>query len=212
MATAPDVTSRHVFDLWGDRLVLNFVNTAGGYRPERTNEHLHAYEDFLAFAEQAGAIAAEQARRLAAEARRRPREAAVALQELIALREGLYDLFLAVAQERPPPAAEVDRLNRALASALMHRRVVRRDGGFALGWEESAALDSPLWPMVADAAELLAEGNLARVKVCGAHEDAECSWLFLDRTKSGTRRWCSMRDCGNRAKARRHHERRKGER
>jgi predicted RNA-binding Zn ribbon-like protein len=32
-----------------------------------------------------------------------------------------------------------------------------------------------------------------------------CGWLFLDRSPAGRRRWCSMRDCGNRAKARRHY-------
>jgi predicted RNA-binding Zn ribbon-like protein len=212
MTTPPDRKPPHRFDLSGGRLSLDFVNTAGGYRPERPDEHLHAYDDLLAFAEQAGAAGEPQARRLAAEARRRPRDAAAALRDAIELREGLYELFLAVARRRPPPAEELDRLNAALARALPHRRVVRQRGGFALAWDEPAgALDALLWPVVSDAAALLAEGDLQRVKVCGALEDAECSWLFLDRTKSGTRRWCSMQSCGNRAKARRHHERTKGE-
>jgi CGNR zinc finger len=34
-----------------------------------------------------------------------------------------------------------------------------------------------------------------------------CGWLFLDRTRSHTRRWCSSSDCGNRARARRHYAR-----
>ena len=63
---------------------------------------------------------------------------------------------------------------------------------------------------VVDAAvSLLTSGEATRVRVCGMYDEEECSWLFLDRTKGGTRRWCSMRDCGNRAKARRHYARAK---
>jgi predicted RNA-binding Zn ribbon-like protein len=36
-----------------------------------------------------------------------------------------------------------------------------------------------------------------------------CGWLFLDESRAGTRRWCSMGECGNRAKAHRHYLRRK---
>jgi predicted RNA-binding Zn ribbon-like protein len=35
----------------------------------------------------------------------------------------------------------------------------------------------------------------------------DCAWLFLDKTKNKRRRWCDMKICGNRVKARRHYER-----
>jgi predicted RNA-binding Zn ribbon-like protein len=38
-----------------------------------------------------------------------------------------------------------------------------------------------------------------------------CGWLFLDRTRSHTRRWCSSSDCGNRERARRHYTRHRGQ-
>ena len=47
----------------------------------------------------------------------------------------------------------------------------------------------------------------ARVRMCEAPDG--CGWLFYDETRNGTRRWCSMKDCGNRAKARRHYARNK---
>jgi predicted RNA-binding Zn ribbon-like protein len=37
----------------------------------------------------------------------------------------------------------------------------------------------------------------------------QCGWLFMDDSKNGSRRWCSMRSCGNRAKAQRHYLRSK---
>jgi predicted RNA-binding Zn ribbon-like protein len=53
-------------------------------------------------------------------------------------------------------------------------------------------------------ADLLASDKLASVKRCA---NEECRYLFLDDSKSGSRRWCSMASCGNRAKARRHYHR-----
>jgi predicted RNA-binding Zn ribbon-like protein len=44
------------------------------------------------------------------------------------------------------------------------------------------------------------------VRVCAAED---CGWLFLDTSKNHTRRWCSMKSCGNRAKARRHYNKEK---
>jgi len=91
--------------------------------------------------------------------------------------------------------------------------VVRGRSCCTLGWEERpGALDAVLWPVAASAAELLVSGDdLSRVRVCGLYEDGECGWLFVDQTRSHTRRWCSMKDCGNRAKARRHYHRVRGE-
>lgn len=61
-----------------------------------------------------------------------------------------------------------------------------------------------LAPVVRAAAELLTSADAARVRECDLET---CSWLFLDRSKNGTRRWCDMSVCGNRAKARRHYAR-----
>ena len=67
----------------------------------------------------------------------------------------------------------------------------------------ASALELPLWPALWSAAELLMAPELARVRECES-----CSWLFLDTSRNHTRRWCSMEDCGNVAKARRHYARR----
>jgi predicted RNA-binding Zn ribbon-like protein len=54
------------------------------------------------------------------------------------------------------------------------------------------------------AVELLTSEDIMRVRTCA---DETCAWLFLDRTKNQRRRWCDMKTCGNRVKARRHYER-----
>jgi predicted RNA-binding Zn ribbon-like protein len=54
----------------------------------------------------------------------------------------------------------------------------------------------------------LVSKQLERVRQCS---NPQCGWLFLDNSKSGNRRWCSMSACGNRAKAHRHYLRQKGQ-
>jgi predicted RNA-binding Zn ribbon-like protein len=61
-----------------------------------------------------------------------------------------------------------------------------------------------LAPVVRAAADLATSAELSRIRECGSDT---CFWLFLDRSKNGTRRWCDMKVCGNRAKARRHYQR-----
>jgi predicted RNA-binding Zn ribbon-like protein len=53
------------------------------------------------------------------------------------------------------------------------------------------------------AVPLLAELPDPRLRICDGND---CSWLFLDSSKGGRRRWCDMATCGNVSKARRHYE------
>jgi predicted RNA-binding Zn ribbon-like protein len=56
-------------------------------------------------------------------------------------------------------------------------------------------------------AELLVSAPADRLRRCAG---AGCVLLFLDVSKSGQRRWCSMAGCGNRAKVRAHYQRQRG--
>ena len=63
-----------------------------------------------------------------------------------------------------------------------------------------------LAPVLWSAADLATRADRRRVRRCA--NDA-CLWLFIDESKAGTRRWCDMSSCGNRAKSRRHYLRTK---
>jgi len=56
------------------------------------------------------------------------------------------------------------------------------------------------------AADLLLKGDPARIRQCA---NEKCRWVFLDVSKAGARRWCTMNSCGNRAKAHRHYHKAK---
>ena len=102
---------------------------------------------------------------------------------------------------------QLEILNEELAGAMARSQVVPTDSGFTWLWAEGGkALDCVLWPIARSAADLLTEGPLLAIRRC---EGRGCGWLFLDTSRNRTRRWCDMRICGNRAKARRHHERMK---
>jgi predicted RNA-binding Zn ribbon-like protein len=196
------------FEFVGGESCLDFTNTVGGNRRTAPKEHLHTYADLVSWGRQAGLLGSGEARSLLLRAQREPAAAAAALSSAVQLRDALYEVFVARAEGKRPPAQHLEVLNRSLSEALAHRRVVQSGRDFSLGWEESDDLRRMIWPVALSAAELLV-GNRAPVKLCGLSETEECSWLFVDESRNGSRRWCSMKDCGNRAKARRHYERAK---
>ena len=191
------------FQLVGGAPCLDFVNTVDRMVAKPWVENLNDYADLCAWSEQAGSLPKAQARSLARQAN--AKAAQVVLERARALREACYRLFLALAEQRPPAAADLAALNAELGPALAHLRVQGADSGFAFGWERAEeALDAPLWPVARSAAELLTSAERVHVKRCGSET---CLWLFLDETKNHQRRWCDMKVCGNRAKVRAHRAR-----
>jgi predicted RNA-binding Zn ribbon-like protein len=197
------------FDLVGGRPSLDFLNTMSGLRVVNPSEKLLAYPDLIAWARQARLIDGRRAARLLAEAERHPRRAALALEEAIALREALHDVIVAGTEGREASPAALDTVNQWIASSLQHRRLrAKGPGKFELAFEDDGDWLAFLRPLAVDAAELLTrELPSGRVHICEQRSEESCGWFFLDETRNHSRRWCSMRDCGNRAKQRRHWQR-----
>jgi predicted RNA-binding Zn ribbon-like protein len=196
------------FELSGGAPCLDFANTwSDRGRPE--TEKLRGYPDLLGFALQAGLLTSGEEGLLAGRAERESRAADAAFARGRDLRENLYRIFSAVAASRAPAAADLERLNAALPEALSHLRLERRGAGFVWRWAALDAaegpLEAPLWSFLRSAAELLTSGARQQVRECAG---GGCTWLFLDRSRNRSRRWCSMETCGNRAKAQRHYRRR----
>jgi predicted RNA-binding Zn ribbon-like protein len=199
-----------VFELIAGDPSLDFANTLSGDRFHAPKEKLNDYADLLAFARQAALVDGGCARGLADRAARDPAEAGRVLARSIELREAIFRIFWALGTRKKPAPADLALLNRELASALSHREIVVRGGSYSFGWKECEDLDQPVWAIAVAAADLLADGDRGPIRMCSLSHDNECTWIFLDETKNRSRRWCSMKDCGNRAKARRHYERAKG--
>ena len=175
----------------GPDLCLEFVNTRFWRGQAEPTETLKAPEDLVAWTAGSGG------QRLARPPP--PREFERALE----LREMLHRLFDAEAAGKSPAARDLEMLNRALAAAPARTALRRERGGY--GWDvdlKPATALALLAPVLWSAGDLLAGQRLDRVRRCA---NPECGWLFLDDSRAGKRRWCSMSACGNRAKARRHY-------
>jgi len=122
----------------------------------------------------------------------------------LGLRTGIREI-LSVPVEEPAPhhLARADALLAelpvlvSLASAAGGRPVLVPEPGLAPVRRAYALL-------ALDWVELAITGQVVRLKSCAEHT---CRWVFWDGSKNQSRRWCSMRVCGNRTKARRHTER-----
>jgi predicted RNA-binding Zn ribbon-like protein len=181
-------------------VALDFVNTTSGPRHGPADgEWLSSYEDFATWSRRVG-IAAEAP----VESPRRA-DSLAALARVLACRDDMYEIFRAIADGLPPPDQALRRLQLAYLEALAHGQLTSHgDGdGYEWRWDAARSLLAPLWTVVAAAVALLTHGPTDRIKSCNA-----CRFLFIDLSKNGSRRWCSMEDCGKAAKIARYLQRR----
>ena len=187
-------------------LCLDFVNTVIWDGPDMIRgEQIRGYGNLLDWAGDRGALAeaeVEELREVAAadaDARRR------ALGRAWAFRRALHDCLRAVARREPPPEAGVALVNASIAEAPAAFVLAPRADGIALTIPAGPHPDL-LRPILRSALHLFASPDLARLRECDAER---CGRLYLDFTRNQSRRWCDMGTCGNRAKARRHHAKRR---
>ena len=193
------------FEYTGGILCLDFANTSRWQPPSR--DGIPRYDRLVAWAVGAGSLSSAAAGRLRHEAERRPRPAARVLERALSLRRAIYATFSAVAAGRKPRTEDIEAIGAAASGAAANFRI--RPQGDRYVWEAvtpdgEADLDRPLWGVARSAAGLLTSEDLPTVRECALES---CNWLFLDRSRNGRRRWCDMRICGNRSKARRHYAR-----
>jgi predicted RNA-binding Zn ribbon-like protein len=198
------------FEFVGGDLCLDFCNTVGGKRGGIAREKLHSLNDFIAWAEQAKLVKPAQAENLKRYAASHPSEAAELLSRATELREAIFHIALSAADEKIPQHADLSRLNSEIRAGLSRLSISPSNDGKGYAWQWSENDLKPehlLAPIARSAAELLVQPDLvAKVHQC---QGDNCGWLFVDCSKNHSRRWCDMRDCGNRAKVRRHRKRHK---
>jgi len=185
-------------------LGLDFANTVSWRLSPQPKDKVNDIAALASWAQRAGILSASQAGRLRRLAIRSPARAASLAKRAIRLRESIYRIFAAVASSRRPPVRDLALLNQAVRDASARLELAPGRLPLRWRWMDQEALDFLLWPIAYAAAELLTSPEVSRVRICAG---AGCGWLFLDRSRNHTRRWCDMSDCGNREKARRHYQR-----
>jgi predicted RNA-binding Zn ribbon-like protein len=192
-----------IHHLIGGELCLDFANTLYGHT-ESVHEYLYDYRDLVLWSRHAGVLSAQKAGILLSKGEQAPAESEAVFRQAIQIRETIFHVFANLAHNESPQDDELVKLHQDWLDNQSHSKLVPTESGFILGWEDGDALDSMLWPITRSAMELLISDDLGRIKQCG-----RCDWLFVDRSRNRSRRWCSMDACGNRIKMARRYEREK---
>jgi predicted RNA-binding Zn ribbon-like protein len=170
----------------GGHVALDFVNTAEERSNPAATDYLETAGDLRVWGERYGLLSADAA----------AANDSGEFERTIAARELLYDLFLGNARGAQPDPAQLARLGQLAAEAYAAGRLEAYDGHVVWRWSAND-LASIRHTAVAQAVELLRDAPGPRLKQCpGEH----CGWFFLDTSKPGNRRWCSMDECGQDAK------------
>jgi predicted RNA-binding Zn ribbon-like protein len=188
-------------DLVGGAPFLDFANTVAGRTKSREADRLTSYPTLVAWAQAAAIVSPAEANSLLTAAAANEAAAARGLQDARAFRESLYRLLSRVAAGGAPQGQDLDQVNDSIANAAAAARLTWAGNRFVASiGVEKAGLAIILCRVALSAQRFLDGEALDRLREC-----RRCSWLFLDRSKNGRRRWCRMDACGNRAKAARHY-------
>ncbi|GAA0397476.1 CGNR zinc finger domain-containing protein [Microbispora corallina] len=172
-----------MFTFWSGNLALDFAGTVG-HRETEPVEMIGTPDLLAAWAVAAGLL--DEPPAVDAEGRDRA----------VRLREAVYRLGVGPLRGRRPAEADVDLVNALAAEPPVAPRLVPHAAGLRVS--RTGDLDAVLATIARSAAELFGGPDAARIRQC---ERTVCTRLYVDTSRGGSRRWCDMRECGNREKA-----------
>lgn len=189
-----------------NQAAISFNNTVSWEAGGPANDRLGSFADLLRWCGANNLLPAPEVSALAERADSNPWPAAAALAQARELRSVLHQILAALAGKREPEPIALRSFNQALRAAAGQLSLSWREGRPV--WEHQGA-EGPetIVPRIAwAAAQFITSPEVARLGLCA---NPQCGWMFLDSTRNHSRRWCSMQDCGSRAKAKRYYRRRK---
>lgn len=177
---------------------IDFTNTVfTRHKPDEDNDLLNSPSDVGNWLHAAGLATRAQASAVSAV------PAAALLTSVRELREASFSVFDALAAGRPPSTDWLALLHERAAQGLSGGQRLRLVQGESRPQLERFGDPGAIVAFLA-AISIEAYFVLPRDRL---HACPRCGWLFLDTSRGGKRRWCSMLTCGNREKASRHKER-----
>jgi predicted RNA-binding Zn ribbon-like protein len=214
-------SSRAEFRIVGGHPALDLANTVTPRQPGRAIEHdyLSSPAELLDWSRRVGLIDVRDQSAVEGTWRATPELAAKALGATLEIREATYDVLAPRAVGGVVATDGVEHSQGSAFERLMlrwsaaaARSMLIPDAQRARGIAELVVGTSPaqLIPdrLVVAAVELIRTVERRQLRACPV-ADGGCGWLFLDRSRNGSRRWCAMEDCGTRAKIRKLGERRR---
>ena len=175
----------------GGRLALDFVNILP------RNSEL-SWNQFIAFLESARIVTPQRGGELLAPNGSDPQAAASLLRKAQRLAAALRRAFDAVLHKQSVGREWIEPVNEVLRITEGHDELVSADQNWEIQFVASeSGLEWLLAAVARSAAEIIAEGPRARLRLCA---NPRCGLFFYDTSRTHRRRWCSMTVCGNRHK------------
>ena len=203
--------SHFVFD--GGTLALDLLNT-WRFNADQPLDLLQSPEDLVIWLAAAGLPDGAYCAELSSS----PPNRRILLDEALWLRRDILLIVQSLVAGELPPPYTVDALNRILTESGTSFRLdsltippegdqeERMEGQLVLNVHEHiSSVLGVLQPIALSTARIVTEANPTRIRQCAS---SNCTYWFLDTSKSGRRRWCSMSRCGNRAKVAKHYRQR----
>ena len=185
-------------------LCLDFTDVVDWRTSDHAKDTMDSFQKLLAWSRKHGVIDEKQEATLNDGTLKE--DSVKVMTDAVRLREAIYRIFSAIAHGGLAVPDDIGILNEYLARGLSRARVREGEQNYEWSWSNEVTPDMVLYPIASSAAGLLTSDSLTRVREC-ANEEEGCGSLFLDYSKSQTRRWCSMESCGNRMKFRAYYER-----
>ncbi len=186
-----------------EELCIRFVNTVAWRLHSPVEERLPEASALLEWLGAAGLTDKPHVARLKSDFAGHPDQAKDFHRRAVELREAIYQLLRPQRSAKKLPRKALKVLNAVLNENTSNLRLARQ--GTTLVWHFVGVAEL-LRPIAWSAADLLMGSRAGRIHQC--EDDRGCGWLFVDESRAQNRRWCSMEECGNRAKAQRHYGRR----
>ncbi len=183
----------------GGRTCLDFCNTF---------DHLHTPPAFDFLTDPAILLRWGEAAGCLAPGSHHPGENAEAgLHQARVVRAQIFRLLEPFTRQEMPSGKDLEAFNHLFQEQYGKLEILATEHGFLLECRTTNDLEKIVCEAVRSTADLLLSNQTGRIKCC-----TECGWLFFDSTRNRSRRWCDMKICGNKAKARRHYARVKEQR
>jgi predicted RNA-binding Zn ribbon-like protein len=157
-----------------------------------------SWEELISFLGAVGIVSSERGSQLLALPHSDPQAAEGLLLKARRLSASLSLAFSALARKQAVAPKWVEPVNEILQITEGHDELVQETGVWKIEFvAREAGLDWLLAAVARSAAEIIAEGPKAPLRLCA---NPHCGLFFYDDSRTHRRRWCSMATCGNRSK------------
>lgn len=197
--------------LIGGGLVIDFVNTTNGRRPDGNtkykNENINNFEDLLKWSSRVGLISNDvyfslERKLIQGQKNTENTQTNNILNDILIFREKIYSLLYKITLDKKIATEDYDFLNICNSKLLSYKTLSYQNNSFS--WEFIEPIDLPsfyryfIGELTFQTIQLIISPGVKKIKICSS---LSCDWLFFDTSKNSTRRWCIMSVCGNREKA-----------